>query len=593
MLRFLICSLTVSLRLTFVGVGRATPPEWDHIVIVIEENKSFTQVLGNPVDAPYLNNTLKAGGAMLADMYAITHPSQPNYLHLFSGDNQGVIHNSDTSGITPFHTPNLAAELVAAGRTFTGYSENLPSIGYTGFQTEDGLYSRRHNPWVQWQGDDAPASNHLPPSINQPFSAFPTTPDTFGDLPSVSIVVPNNHNNMHDRPILQGDAWLQSNLGAYAAWAKDNNSLLVVTFDEDNYNLRNRIPTVFYGAHVVAGAVVDGTWTLHNLLHTVEAANGTAHVGASNNVRSIVGAFTNDVAAATATFRQGVNGYAGTTDTCIESANPDAVHSVSPDTVLVADGSSLSQGLIRFDNLFGPAAGQVPLGATILSAKLSVATGWSFGDETPGTVSLHELSVPFDQESTWNSLDGGVSLGAEALATPEFSLTPNFPGLYAVFDVSDSIASFAAAAALGQDLNHGWLINPSSTDAWRFRSSEFETIDDRPILSITYAVPQPAPTIFGDYDQNGTVDAADYAVWRKTLGQAIVLPNDATPGTVSQADYEVWRTHFGQMADHGVGTDVSAAIPEPETLVLLTLAAVGFVCRIDKSEIVVKLRESV
>ncbi|HJQ79699.1 MAG TPA: alkaline phosphatase family protein, partial [Lacipirellulaceae bacterium] len=366
MFRPLTLPLRVAFALSFVGVVRATPPAWDHIVIVINENKSFTQVLGNPIDAPFINNTLRAGGAVLADMYAITHPSQPNYLHLFSGDNQGVIHNSDTSGNPPFNTPNLAAKLIAAGRTFTGYSENLPSIGYTGYQTDDGLYSRRHNPWVQWQADEAPASNHLPPSINQPFSAFPMTPATFGSLPSVSIVIPNNQNNMHDAPILHGDAWLQSNLGAYAAWAKDNNSLLIVTFDEDNYFFRNRIPTVFYGAHVVAGAVVDGTWTLHNLLHTVAAANRIAHSGASNDVRSIVGAFTSDEQVVTATFRQGVNGYAGTTDTYIKSMDPDAAHGTSPEADVVADVSSLSQGLIRFDNLFGPGLSQVPLGATIL-----------------------------------------------------------------------------------------------------------------------------------------------------------------------------------------------------------------------------------
>src|SRR5207253_2968650 len=98
-----------------------------------------------------------------------------------------------------------------------------------------------------------------------------------------------------------------------------------------------------------------------------EAANGTAHAGASGNVRSIVGAFTTDVVAQTTTFRQGVNGYAGTTDTYIEADNPDTSHDSA--TLLIADGSPLSQALIRFDNLFGTSAGQVPLGAAILSAK--------------------------------------------------------------------------------------------------------------------------------------------------------------------------------------------------------------------------------
>ncbi len=470
----------------------AAPPTWDHIVVVIEENKSFNQVLGNPANAPYINNTLKAGGASLANMYGITHPSQPNYLQFFSGANQGVTSNNDTTPITPFSTANLGAELIAAGKSFTGYSENLPAVGSTVFDADGGLYARRHNPWVQWQSNDAPTSNHLPASVNQPYSAFPTTPAGFSGLPSVSVVVPNNNNNMHDGTILQGDTWLASNLGAYAAWAKDNNSLLIVTFDEDNSAARNQIPTILYGANVKAGAVVDGTWTLHNLLHTLESANGTAHAGASNDVQTIVGAFTTDPVAITTSFRQGVDGYSGTTDTYIESANPNTAHGVAPNTTLVADGSPLSQGLIRFDSLFGSGPGQVPIGATILSAKLSILTGSSANDETLNTMSLHQLNVPFNNASTWNSLTGGINIGTDAATNPEFSLLPNIQGDYAIFDVSDSISAYAAAAALGQNINNGWVINPSGTDGWRYRSSEFATIGDRPILSITYAVPEPS-----------------------------------------------------------------------------------------------------
>ena len=87
-----------------------------------------------------------------------------------------------------------------------------------------------------------------------------------------------------------------------------------------------------------------------------------------------------------------MNGYAGTTDTYIESANPDAAHGVAPNTTLVADGSPLSQGLIRFDNLFGAGAGQVPLGATILSAKLSILTGSSTNDQ----VAEHDVAAPVE-----------------------------------------------------------------------------------------------------------------------------------------------------------------------------------------------------
>jgi hypothetical protein len=556
MIRCLRFSPSFAIALSFVGVGHAAPPTWDHIVIVIEENKSFTQVLGNPASAPYINNTLMTGGASLVDMYAITHPSQPNYLQLFSGANQGVTTDNDTSGITPFNTANLGAELIAAGRTFTGYSENLPNAGYTGFDADGGLYARRHNPWVQWQANDAPASNHLAPSTNQPFSAFPTTPAGFAGLPSVSIVVPNNDDNMHDGTILQGDTWLQTNLGTYASWAKDNNSLLVVTFDEDNSASRNRIPTLFYGANVVAGATVNGTWTLHNLLRTVEAANGTAHAAAANDVRPIVGAFNTDVVALTNTFRQGVNGYAGTTDTYIEAGSPDAAHSA--DMILVADGSPLSQALIHFDNLFGAGAGRVPLGATILSAKLSILTGSSTNDQSLSTMSLHQLNVPFSNASTWNNLGAGVSLGSEAVTAPEFSLLPNTLGNYAIFDVTDSITAFSAAAAEGQNLNNGWLINPSGTDGWRFRSSDYGTIGDRPILSITYA-------LAGDYNHNNIVDAADYVVWRKTDG--------------TQPAYITWRSNYGQPPESGATIIADEPVPEPATMMLVTLATAGWCLR--------------
>ena len=74
---------------------------------------------------------------------------------------------------------------------------------------------------------------------------------------------------MHDGSIQTGDTWLSMKLGAYAAWAKTNNSLLVVTFDEDNSLEGNHIATIFSGANVKN--VQDGTlYNHHNLLRTIE-----------------------------------------------------------------------------------------------------------------------------------------------------------------------------------------------------------------------------------------------------------------------------------------------------------------------------------
>jgi hypothetical protein len=86
-----------------------------------------------------------------------------------------------------------------------------------------------------------------------------------------------------------------------------------------------------------------------------------------------------------------------------------------------------------------------------------------------------------------------------------------------------------------------------------------------------------SPVLVGDYNTNGTVDAADYVVWRKTLGQVGgPLPADGNNnGQIDSGDLTVWRAHFGQPPGGGLGTSVSVAIPEPSAVVLLMFAAAG------------------
>jgi hypothetical protein len=165
--------LVVLVVVSVVGAPAPTalpaPPAINKIVIVIEENRSHEAVLGSG-EAPYLDS-LAAGGAHFTSMFALTHPSQPNYMHLFSGDHQGVIDNTLVAS-APLAAPNLGAAVIAAGKSFAGYSESMPEPGYLGEIAEGGLYSRRHNPWVNWQAA-TPGPNQLAPETNQPFSAFP------------------------------------------------------------------------------------------------------------------------------------------------------------------------------------------------------------------------------------------------------------------------------------------------------------------------------------------------------------------------------------------------------------------------------------
>lgn len=248
-------------------------PAYNKIVVVVDENTQYGNVIGSS-NAPYINS-LRAGGANLTQMFAETHPSEPNYLALYAGNTYGIADDNCRTGLTG---PSLGTELQAAGKTFIGYGENLDADGSTTCVTPDSLYKDKHNPWAEMASPN--------PSFGHKFSEFPTD---FTTLPDVSIVVPNMCNDIHDCSVATGDTWIKNNLGAYASWAQANNSLLVITFDEDDTTAGNHIPTILYGAHVVVG---DNTTAVnhYNLLGTIEDAKGVARIGSAVG-KPAIGAF--------------------------------------------------------------------------------------------------------------------------------------------------------------------------------------------------------------------------------------------------------------------------------------------------------------
>jgi acid phosphatase len=209
--------------------GTPAIPRYDHVVVVILENHRLAQIIGNK-QAPYLTS-LANEGVSFTNSHGVTHPSQPNYLALFSGSTQGV--KGDACPVM-FAADNLAAQMAVAKISFIGYAEDLPAAGYTGCRA--GKYARKHVPWTDFSNIDA--------AVNQPFSAFPSD---YTALPALAFVTPNMCNDMHDCEPDVGDAWMKREIDGYAQWAKTHNSLLIVTFDEDDYATQtNLIPTVFY-----------------------------------------------------------------------------------------------------------------------------------------------------------------------------------------------------------------------------------------------------------------------------------------------------------------------------------------------------------
>jgi acid phosphatase len=246
-------------------------PHPDHVVVVIEENRGYSQIMGMRNSNSYIH-ALARRGMLLTESFGITHPSQPNYLALFSGSTQGVTRNSCPHR---FDGDNLASSLLDKGLSFASFSESLPAVGE--LSCSSGAYQRKHNPVANWQGA------RLPADMNKRMADFPKD---FAKLPTVSFVIPDQDNDMHDGDFDRADAWLKARIEPYVEWSFKHNSLLILTWDEDNYREGNRIVTILVGPMVKAGASAQRI-DHYNLLRTLLDFYGLPAIGASRDAAPI------------------------------------------------------------------------------------------------------------------------------------------------------------------------------------------------------------------------------------------------------------------------------------------------------------------
>jgi phosphatidylinositol-3-phosphatase len=195
-----------------------------HVVLVVEENHSFSEVIGNS-SMPYLNSLASSNG-LATQYFANTHPSIGNYFALTTGQ---VITNNEVN--PPIVTAdNIVRELVAAGKTWKSYAEGLPSVGYTGGDV--GLYAQHHNPFALLSdvvNSPTQAANMVP------FTQFATDLAN-KQLPQFSYIVPNQVDNAHDAPLQAADAWLQANIDPLVKSSLfQTDGLLIITFDESDF----------------------------------------------------------------------------------------------------------------------------------------------------------------------------------------------------------------------------------------------------------------------------------------------------------------------------------------------------------------------
>ena len=251
------------------GGGGGTPgpiPAVGHMVIVVEENSDYSKVIGNAA-MPYLNG-LAQQYALATQYYADTHPSIGNYFELATGQ---ILTNDDCSS-TIENVDNIVRELVAAGKTWKSYAEDLPSVGYTGGDV--GNYARKHNVFALLSdvvNDPAQRSRLVP------FTQFATDLAN-GTLPDFSNVAPNLCNDAHDCSLATADAWLKANIAPLiesATFQKDG--LLVIVFDEagsDDTRGGGRVACVLVGPKVKRGYQSSTVYQHESLLRLAAQALG-------------------------------------------------------------------------------------------------------------------------------------------------------------------------------------------------------------------------------------------------------------------------------------------------------------------------------
>lgn len=233
------------------GVAATAPfPHMDHVFVIMMENSSYSSLMSSSnSDTRYIQQLAATNG--LADhYYGVTHVSTPNYIASVSGNTWGS--NSDDANQVPagdFNHVNLVDQLEQAGVSWKGYMQSIPSVGFTGPSSSDGLYVRKHNPFMMFPDvyNDPARADHV-----VPLSELATDLKT-GHVAQFSWISPNVCNDMHGGAAncpyansatdpaqatlyKDGNAFLKKWVNAItASKAWTGNSTIFITWDEGAY----------------------------------------------------------------------------------------------------------------------------------------------------------------------------------------------------------------------------------------------------------------------------------------------------------------------------------------------------------------------
>lgn len=255
-------------------------PNFDHVVLIIFENKEFENVIGNP-EAPTMNQ-LATENTLLTQFYTITHPSLQNYIALVGGDTYGYTENCKNCPVT---ATNLADLIELSGRDWKTYQEDMPDE-CTLYDSKN-KYVVRHNPFLYFSSivnDKERCHDHV-----EEYYEFKDDIDT-GDLPDFIFITPSLCNSGHDCPLQTADTWLSNMLPPLidAFQKESDNYLVVITWDEGESDKSccglmepagGRVATILISPQAKSNFQDDTPYTTYSLLRTVSEAWGLPLLG--------------------------------------------------------------------------------------------------------------------------------------------------------------------------------------------------------------------------------------------------------------------------------------------------------------------------
>jgi hypothetical protein len=241
-------------------------PAFQHVYLIVMENREYGSIIGDP-DAPYLNS-LAAQYGLATNYDAVAHPSEPNYLALFSGSTQGVTDD----GVYTLSGTNLADQLEAHEHSWSVFAENVPVNCFTGATATggpdgEGNYARKHEPAISFEDI---ATDPARCSRITDFTHFDPAAADF------ELIVPNLCHDMHDCSVATGDAFLGDFVPTIINSPEFADSVLFITWDEGVTGTGGggHAATLVVSPLVPAGTRSDVAHTHYSLLRTIENAWG-------------------------------------------------------------------------------------------------------------------------------------------------------------------------------------------------------------------------------------------------------------------------------------------------------------------------------